>query len=323
MVQPELKTGHIFDIQGFSVHDGPGCRTVVFFKGCSLGCQWCSNPEGISFLPEPLYRESRCTFDGLCVDACSHTAISLSALGESFQLNIDREICIKCSTHDCIKACCSGALNLGGYKIQVDDLYATINRDRQYWGAGGGVTLTGGEPFTQPEFAHDILKRCYEAYIHTAVETCGNVPWENYQKSLPYLDWIFYDLKTLQEAKSHQLTGQPVSAFTRSPMPLILENATRLAREFAGRMVFRLPLIPGFNDNTENISATARFIQSTGRMELNILPLHHMGREKYNLVGRPYYTTDFKIPIKDEVYKIAHQFESMGITCYVGSETPF
>jgi pyruvate formate lyase activating enzyme len=331
MVKSKLTTGRIFDIQGFSVHDGPGCRTVVFLKGCSLECDWCSNPEGISFFPEPLYRDSKCTFDALCVNACPHAAIAISTKGDADALTINRNICAKCYNYDCVKACCSGAINQGGYEITVENLYNTINRDRQYWGEGGGMTLTGGEPFAQPEFAFELLQRCYNAYIHTAVETCGNVPWENYEKSLPYIDWIFFDLKTMDESKSHQITGNSVrqsaylsaGPFTPSPVALILKNARRMALEFPGRLVFRLPVIPGFNDDQENISETASFILSTNRKEINILPLHHMGREKYNLLGKKYYTTDFKIPDKDELHKIAHQFTSRGITCYVGSDTPF
>jgi glycyl-radical enzyme activating protein len=307
MVQTKLTTGILFDIQGFSVHDGPGCRTLIFFKGCSLDCFWCSNPEGISLFREPLYRHAKCTFDGFCAAACPSKAISISLNGNGNQLTINREHCATCKTHDCVAACYSGALNLGGYEIPVDELYNIINRDRQYWGEGGGITLTGGEPFTQPDFAHELLKRCYDAYIHTAVETCGNVPWENIEKSLPFLDWIFFDLKTLHDGQSHK----------------ILENARRLALQFTGRLIFRIPIIPGFNDSVENIDKTGRFILSAGRNEVNILALHHLGREKYPLLGRKYYTTDFKIPTSDDLDKIARQFASMGIDCYTGSDTPF
>ena len=323
MAESKLTIGHIFDIQGFSVHDGPGCRTVVFLKGCSLECDWCSNPEGISFSPEPLFRESKCTLDALCVKVCPHAAIAISSNGGADVLTINRNFCAKCNTYDCVKACCSGALCLGGYETSVEDVYKTINRDRQYWGGGGGITLTGGEPFAQPEFTFELLTRCYNAFIHTAVETCGNVPWDNYEKSLPCIDWIFFDLKTMDESKSYQIIGTANHLSTCPPVPLILENARRLALEFPGRLIFRLPVIPGFNDDLENISKTADFILSTNRKEINILPLHHMGREKYNLLGKKYYTTDFKIPDQDELHKIAHQFESMGITCYIGSDTPF
>ncbi len=323
MVQTKLAKGHLFDIQGFSVHDGPGCRTLIFFKGCSLACAWCSNPEGISFFPEPLYRNSKCTFDGLCMKSCPHGAISISRNGQNDTLTFDRGTCAKCTTYDCAKACCSGALNIAGFEISIEDLYATINRDRQYWGPGGGITLTGGEPFTQPEFAYHLLKRCFDAYIHTAIETCGNVPWKNYEKALPYIDWIFFDLKTFNESSFHNLTISQSHHFTHAPISLILENARRMGKEFQGRLIFRLPVIPGFNDDKGNISEMARFILSTGRNEVNILPLHHLGREKYSLLGKKYQASDYNIPAKDELQEIADQFASFGITCYTGSETPF
>jgi pyruvate formate lyase activating enzyme len=331
MVQTKLTRGHIFDIQGFSVHDGPGCRTLIFFKGCSLECAWCSNPEGISFLPEPLWRESKCTFDGLCLQACPHGAITISKNGNANRLTFNRSVCAKCTTHDCAKACCSGALNIGGYEISAEDLFARISRDRQYWGASGGITLTGGEPFAQPDFACNFLKRCHDAYIHTAAETCGNVPWENYEKALPYLDWIFFDLKTMNESGSCQITRPPVHLPTcplvhlpaSPPLSLILCNARRLAREFPGRLIFRMPLVPRFNDDEQNIRETARFIHATGRDEINILPLHHLGREKYNLLGKQYYTHDFIIPTRDNLQIISDQFRSEGIRCYTGSDTPF
>ena len=323
MEQSKLSSGIIFDIQGFSVHDGPGCRTLIFFKGCSLECSWCSNPEGISFFPEPLYRVSKCTFDGLCMNACSKGAISSGCNNEVGQLHFDRKFCAQCLTHDCAKACWSGALNIGGYEISAGDLYARINRDRQYWGRGGGITLTGGEPFMQPEFTFDFLKQCYDNYIHTAVETCGNVPWENYEKSLPYIDWIFFDLKSMTSVQLPSTSPPPVRLSACPPVPLILDNARRIAQEFPGRLIFRLPVVPGFNDDTANISATARFIQSTGRNEINILPLHHLGREKYNLIGKTYYTEDFIIPSPEDLHEIKQQFSSLGIKCYTGSETPF
>ncbi len=311
MVQKKLINGNIFDIQGFSVHDGPGCRTLIFFKGCQLHCCWCSNPEGLSPYPEPLYKNSKCTYDSLCIDACESGAITKK--GKT--LVFDRAKCRHCKTYDCVKACCTGALSLGGYNISTEELYVKINRDRQYWGTNGGITLTGGEPFVQQVFASALLKRCYEAYIHTAVETCGNVPWENIQPSLPYLDWIFFDLKHMNPAKHFEATG--------SPNHLILQSALKLAKEFSGRMIFRMPVIPGFNDNTENINDMATFIQSTGRKEINILPVHHFGREKYGLISQTYYTTDFRSPSKDNMKAIRQRFQKAGVHCYIGSETPF
>jgi len=311
MVRKKLNGGYIFDIQGFSVHDGPGCRTLIFFKGCSLDCAWCSNPEGIFPFPELLYKSEKCNSDLLCLESCPVTAISLL----DGLLHFDRAKCIECSTRDCIRACCTGALRQGGYFISTEELYAKIQRDRQYWGDKGGITLTGGEPFFQPQFAMDILKKSYGGFIHTAVETCGNVPWKNIEPSLPYLDWIFFDLKQMDRELHRDATKQPND--------LILENAERLAKLFPGRLIFRMPVIPGFNENPDHILKMAGFIKSNKRNEINILPVHHLGRGKYPLTGRKYSLDPRRIPTVKEMQKIQSVFAAEGIRCYIGSETPF
>ncbi|MEI7491258.1 MAG: glycyl-radical enzyme activating protein [Bacteroidota bacterium] len=315
MDQSKLNGGYIFDIQGFSVHDGPGCRTLIFLKGCPLRCLWCSNPEGIRPFPEPLYKETKCLFDLYCLQACPHKAITLIGDKDTPRLQFDREKCSRCVTYDCVSACLTGALAKGGYYITTEDLYDRIKRDRQYWGEKGGITLTGGEPFAQPEFASALLKRCYDAFIHTAVETCGDIPWKNIEPALPWLEWIFFDLKHIDAASHKELTSSTNS--------LILENARQLAGKFEGRLVFRLPLVPGLNDSDENIRATAGFILSTGRNELNILPVHHLGREKYQLAGIVYKLPGFEMTPREKLVEIQNRFTSLGITCYLGSETPF
>jgi len=310
MDQSEI-TGILFDIQGFSVHDGPGCRTLIFLKGCPLSCQWCSNPEGRNPFPEPLYNQSKCVFDKLCIDACPYEAITI----EKDTLSIDRSKCADCNTFLCADACCTGAIQKGGYSMPLEKLISLIQRDRQYWGSNGGITLTGGEPFFQPEFAGALLKYCHNAYIHTAVETCGHVPWSCYEPILPYIDWIFFDIKHMDPVQHKEGTG-----YTNT---LILDNARLLAAESPGRMVFRMTIIPGYNDQPDHIQQLADFILSTGRNEINLLPVHHLGRDKYNLTGRSYYTTDFTPPTPQSLQKICQQLESIGITCYIGSDTPF
>lgn len=304
-------TGILFDIQGFSVHDGPGCRTLIFFKGCPLSCRWCSNPEGKNPFIEPLYRKRKCTFDMLCVKACPHHALT----PESDSLIFDRTICKSCKTHDCVKACCSGALQQGGYPITEKDLYRLIQRDRQYWGENGGITLTGGEPFAQPHFAAAILKRCHDAYIHTSAETCGDLPAAWLEPSLPYLDWIFYDIKHLDQTLHREWTGRPNTR--------IQENARWLAIQFGGRLIFRMTVVPGFNDHPDHIRDLARFIASSGRNEINLLPLHHLGRDKYQLVGHDYYTQTVETPSRESMINLSEILTANGITCYLGSDTPF
>jgi pyruvate formate lyase activating enzyme len=311
MVSEKLTEGYLFDIQGFSVHDGPGCRTLIFLKGCSLRCSWCSNPEGLHSFPEPLHNSSKCTFDNLCIDACEQQAITAVCNN----LNFDKDLCRNCITYECSKACCTGALKTGGYKITINELLKIIQRDRQYWGSGGGITLTGGEPFLQPDFVKTILQQCHQSYIHTAVETCGNIAWKNIEPSLEYLDWIFYDLKHMVNSRHFTMTG--------TGNKVILENARKLASKFKGRLVFRMPVIPGYNDYDEHIRQLSGFLNSIGETEINILPLHHLGREKYNLLGKNYYTTDYNSPLKESLNQIQSVFSDYKINCYIGTDTPF
>ena len=311
MVSTKLTYGYLFDIQGFSVHDGPGCRTLIFLKGCSLRCNWCSNPEGIQNLPEPLYNSSKCIFDCLCIEACTKQAIT----ADDHELHFNKELCTECIDYECAAACCTGALKIGGYKITVKDLMKIVQRDRQYWGSTGGITLSGGEPFMQPEFASALLRQCHQSFIHTAVETCGNVSWKNIESSLESIDWILFDLKHMDDKSHLQMTG--------AGNKMILENARRLAAEYKGRLIFRMPVIPGYNDTDEHIRQLGMFMNSIGNDEINILPLHHLGREKYKLLGKEYYSEDFTMPLKENLLDIQRRLSQYGIKCYLGTETPF
>jgi pyruvate formate lyase activating enzyme len=311
MVPAKLTEGYLFDIQGFSVHDGPGCRTLIFLKGCSLKCSWCSNPEGLKPFPEPLYNSSKCIFDNLCIEACRKSAITANEQS----LHFDTSLCRECDTHECATACCTGALKTAGYKISGDKLMKILKRDRQYWGNSGGITLTGGEPFLQPVFVKALLQQCHQSYIHTAAETCGNVVWNNIKPSLEYLDWIFYDLKHMDDSRHKATTG--------SGNKLILENARKLAAVFAGRLIFRMPVVPEFNDDEEHIRHLSAFMNSIGKKEINILPLHHLGREKYNLLGQKYSIENFIPPSKESLLRLKSLFSDHGVQCFTGSETPF
>jgi len=303
--------GFIFDIQGLSVHDGPGCRTLIFLSGCTLNCFWCCNPEGISLKPSVLYYSAKCIICGNCINNCSQNAIRF----DNQKPVISRQYCESCKKQSCIDECYTDALRLGGYEITVSKLYDIIQRDRQFWGSRGGITLTGGEPLLQIDFAKEIISKCYESYIHTAIETCGNIPWKYFQDVISYLDWIFFDLK--------HLDSQEHKKGTNSDNSLILENAKKLSKKFKGRLIFRFPLIPNFNDSIENINSIISFIKETGRNEINILPLHHLGREKYQMLQKDYSGKNFPIPINENLRNIKETFIASGIDCFIGNETPY
>ncbi|RPH34484.1 MAG: glycyl-radical enzyme activating protein [Bacteroidales bacterium] len=303
--------GTIFDIQGLSVHDGPGCRTLIFLNGCTLSCFWCSNPEGISRKPVPMYYHSRCISCDKCISECPEGAIK-RVDGE---LYISRELCSTCEKKGCVSVCYTDGLKLSGYEITATKLLKIIQRDRQFWGSEGGITLSGGEPLLQIDFAEEILQRSYKSHIHTAIETCGNIPYDNFKRVTPYLDWIFFDLKHF-DTKKHKEGANADNL-------LIIENAKLLAKEFNGRLIFRLPLIPEFNDSPENISSIILFLREVGRTEINVLPLHHLGREKYKIIDREYTGLNYLIPNTENLQKVKQKFTEAGISCYLGGETPF
>lgn len=304
--------GLIFDFQGFSVHDGPGCRTVIFFKGCPLNCRWCCNPEGISAFPELMYYKSRCRVDLDCVIICPSKAINFN----NERILIDRKKCRDCLDHPCVKTCTHNALSWLGEYCSLEELMVKLKRDRQYWGSRGGVTLSGGEPMFQFEFVHRLLKNCYDSYMHTAMETCGFAPWKQYEQVIPFLEWIFFDLKHLDDQTHKSATGVGNK--------LILENARRLAEaEKDYRLVFRLPLVKEFNDSPEHLSKIVEFLHQLGKTEINLLPQHHLGNSKYSILDLPYSYPKHQIHEEAKLSELADLFAKNGVTAYLGSDTPF
>lgn len=268
--------GLIFDIRPNSLHDGPGLRTTVFFKGCPLRCLWCCNPESHAARPDLLWLGERCLACGECVPACPHGA--LSAPGR-----LDPGACDLCG--DCADRCPGEALNLMGRWMSVEEVLQEVMKDALHFeGSGGGLTLSGGEPLAQPEFAAELLARYKheEKGRHTALETCGAVSWWHLRELAADVDLFLYDLKHMDPAEHLRLTGQSNEQ--------ILENA-RLLAEAGHAMVIRLPLVPGVNDDTANLIATAEFVHSLpGVNRIDLLPYHRLGEPKYQRLGRGYPT---------------------------------
>ena len=244
-----------------------------------------------------------------------HNAIRAVPEGGSL-VAIDRSPCVECQSRACLISCYTGALQLSGKWYSVDEVLAIVCRDRNYWGSGGGVSLTGGEPLGQIEFTVALLRRCHEAYIHTCVETCAYVARSHLEAVLPLIDWLFVDLKHM-DADFHRVA-------TGSGNELILDNVRWLARSgWKGRLIVRMPVVPGFNDSVENAHATAEFMNAYGLGEINLLPFHRLGASKHEQLGSKYEFQMTPSMSVAELESLAHVYRCSGLACYLGSETPF
>ena len=270
--------GLIFDIRRYSLHDGPGLRTTVFFKGCPLNCRWCCNPESQAGQPELTWLRERCLGCDRCRTVCPADALQTTADGSNV---VDPARCDVCGR--CAEECPGEALQLIGRWMTAGEVLAEAASDALYFEAsGGGLTLSGGEPLAQPDFAAELLRRYKhdEKGRHTAVETCGFVDWAVFERLAADVDLFLYDLKHMDPLEHQRLTGVDNR--------LILENARRLAQ--AGRsLVMRLPLIPGVNDSVQNLEATADFVAALpGVRRIDLLPYHRLGEPKYRRLGKAY-----------------------------------
>jgi pyruvate formate lyase activating enzyme len=266
------KRGVIFDIQRYSLHDGPGIRTLVFMKGCPLRCLWCSNPESQNFEKEVGHIQKNCVLCGACAGLCRYDAI----IPGNFA--IDRAKCVNCGA--CVRACNVNAKRLIGEDISLFKLVEAVEKDRLFYiNSGGGVTVGGGEPLAQADFVAAILQACQDVRINTAMETCGFAQWEELNKTLAYIDILLYDLKHIDDEKHKRLTGVGNT--------LILDNARKAGNRV--KSLFRIPLIPGLNDDDENLQQSFAFIRNIKMaVGVEILPYHNLGKGKYDWLSKQY-----------------------------------
>lgn len=299
--------GLIFNIQRYSIHDGPGIRTTVFMKGCPLRCIWCANPEGQALKPEIFLNLEKCTGCGSCVQECPQEAIEIRR--EKSRTN--RQVCIGCGK--CAEVCPNEARSLMGKWISAKEVFEEIKRDGIFYErSGGGVTLSGGEPLAQPEFATSILGLCKGAYIHTALETCGHVKWGIFEEVLKFVDILLYDFKHMNPVKHKRYTGVSNR--------LILDNARRVSRKLSIPMWARIPVIPGYNDSVENIEATAKFIaEELGNCvkRVSLLPYHRLGETKFERL-EVNYSVSTSPPSEEYLRELQGVFERFGLSAYIG-----
>ena len=308
------RTGTVFDIQRFSLHDGPGIRTTVFLKGCWLRCFWCHNPEGIRAKVEVQFQPERCMGCHECVQICPEGAHAVEQNAHTF----DRSRCQACGL--CVQSCYTGALELSGTKMTVAQVVSEVLQDRAFYeNSGGGVTLSGGEPLLQRAFARMILQLCKDQGIRTAIETTAHCPWNNLAELLPVTDLIMMDLKHMDPEKHRAATGVSNEQ--------ILANARRLVQ--TGKPVFfRVPVVPTVNDTPEEISAIASFVRHLTDLRLEkddqgtqvpppafeLLAFHRLATDKYQSLGWDYKASKLEAPTNGKMEQLRQVAISCGIT---------
>lgn len=298
------RKGKIFDIQRWSLHDGPGIRTNVFFKGCPLRCQWCSNPESQEGCMELAFFQDKCIGCKSCITHCPYGGIEEHGI-----LSIKGEICRQnCYGKDsgegsffCREECYSGALEVMGREVSTEEILEEVMRDAAiYKSSGGGLTVTGGEPFAQPEFLLDLLQKAKALGLHTTIESCMHAPWEVIEKALPFVDLLFMDMKILEDEKHRLYTGTGNEIIQEN-----MKKAANYAAEHGARcadkqlsIIVRTPVIPGINDSLEEIGAMADWVAKNipQVLDYQLLPYHRLGRGKYTNIRKPYLLMETAVP---------------------------
>jgi len=311
--------GVVFNIQRYTVHDGPGTRTQVFLKGCPLRCQWCDNPESWSTRQEIGVFTQRCIgVDkcGLCLEACPVADKDVFTIENNLVSAIDRTICTECMA--CAEACPANALTVWGNRISVSDQMKEVCKDRAFFDeTGGGITLSGGEPLVQWKFTKELLKASKRLGLHTCVESALPVSWDKIEPMLPFVDFLITDIKHMDPDQHLVYTGVSNE--------LILDNIRRVTA--SGKpVVIRVPIVPGLNDSDENMRQTSRFIAEDcgGRIkQLQLLSYHELGKIKYTSLGIAYGLEGLDKPTneacKQKIYALAELAGGFGLPAVVGA----
>lgn len=303
-----MTKGNIFNIQKFSIHDGPGIRTTVFFKGCPLRCKWCSNPESQEFELQITYDKRKCATCQTCINTCPQNCISWvdESPGTGY-IQINKKECTKCKT--CVSHCPRHALSTEGELMELDYVLNICLQDIDFYEeSGGGVTLSGGECFCQSKFVIELIHRLKEHNIHVAAETTGFIDEETFHKLTPLFDLILFDIKHY-DSKLHK-NGTGVES------NLILKNLT-WAYENNINILPRIPVIPGFNNALSDAKGIASLLKDIGFKKVQLLPFHQFGEHKYELLGREYEMKDVKALFPEDLESYKQVFIDERIECFI------
>lgn len=300
-----MSSGIVFDIQKFSLHDGPGIRTTVFLKGCGLRCWWCHNPESQHPRPELLLRVELCIQCGACVAECPQGAIQPD--GDAFVT--DRALCERCG--ECLTACVAEAREIVGQEMTVEQVMDDVLRDVIFYDqSGGGVTFSGGEPLLQGEFLLDLLQACKAHDLHTIVDTCGHANVDTLARVRPYVDLFLYDVKVMDDARHREVTGVSNA--------LILDNLRFLAAH-NHPVIVRVPVIPNINDDEDNLRQLGDLVRSMPNItQVNILPYHKLGKDKYDRLAHTNPMPETAEPSEDAMLDVKRVLESFGLNVTIG-----
>lgn len=298
------RKGLVFNIQRFSVHDGPGIRTTVFMKGCPLTCLWCANPESQDFGPQLMTRDIKCSGCGACVQVCPQGAVRIGSNGRG----IDWDLCDQCLL--CAGVCRYGALLRSGDHKRMARVLDEVLRDRLFYkNSGGGVTVSGGEPLAQSDFVAALLSACKQEGLHTAVDTTGCVSWSRVEQVAPLSDLMLWDVKQMDPQLHEKATGVDNR--------LILENVRRASA--LTKIWLRIPLIAGFNDSDDNINRVIELAKEIGAPKISLLPYHEGGRSKNHRIGRPYPYSGALAPTAERVERLAKRIGDNGVDAGIGN----
>lgn len=302
-----MTNGIVFNIQHYSIHDGPGIRTDVFLKGCFLRCSWCQNPESQSLTPELFNFKEKCTGCGRCVEVCPQKAIQI----KEAKSKTDRNKCKSCGR--CVQICPSDARSLIGQEMSAEEVFKKVKGDELFYRRSkGGMTLTGGDPLFQPGFSKNLLSLCRQAGIHTALETCGYSRWETLKDILQNVDLVLFDLKHMNSEKHLEFTGVPND--------LILDNARKIHQMLKIPIWARVPVIPGYNDSAENICATAEFVSKelSRSVPVYLLAYHRLGETKYERLDEEGKNLSIIPPNNDHMLELQKIVVSYGLDTHIG-----